>query len=77
MKFHTSLAKNGLLPTAEAPYDFKNWVQKLIDEWDFDSICTAHSGNKIGGAKLQLQQTLDSTESLFAKLAAKYTGDMV
>ena len=71
MKFHISLPKNGLLPTEQAPYDFKNWVQRMIDEWDFDTICTAHNGNKILGAKQMLQQTLDRTEPLFAKLSAR------
>ncbi|CAM9399227.1 unnamed protein product, partial [Ectocarpus fasciculatus] len=62
MKFHTSMTKAGLLPTPEAPYDFKNWVQAIINEWDFDTVCTAHNGNKIGGAKAQLQDTLDRAE---------------
>lgn len=71
MKFHTSLTSVGLLPTPEAPYDFKNWMQKVIDDWDFDIICTAHTGNKIQGAKAQLQQTLDQTESTFARISER------
>lgn len=71
MKFHVSLTKTGLLPTPEAPYDFKNWMQRVIDDWDFDTICTAHSGNKIQGAKAQLQETLDRAESVFAQISDK------
>eukprot|EP01041_Mallomonas_annulata_P003004 gene3004-5887_t len=59
MFFHVSLKTDGLYPTEEAPLQFKEWVLKLITDWDFDNICTAHKGNKIGGAKELLMHTIE------------------
>lgn len=66
--------KGGLRHTETAPSEFKAWVQQLIEDWDFDNICTAHTGNKIGGGKLLLQQTLVQVEPQFAQLCKKYKG---
>lgn len=48
---------------------FQTWVQRLIDEWDFDNICT-HSGNKIGGAKEHLARIKEKSDKHFAKQRA-------
>jgi hypothetical protein len=48
--WHPSLLKEGLQPTREAPLAFVAWVEALLREWDFDNICTAHIGNKVGWA---------------------------
>lgn len=72
MEFWT--LKDGLRHTEAAPTEFKAWVQRMIDDWDFDNICTAHTGNKIGGAKLQLLQTLQKSDKQFAQLCTKYKG---
>jgi hypothetical protein len=69
MSFHTSTTGPGLHPTAEAPLQFRDWVQGLIDNWDFDNICIAHFANKIGGAKALLQETLTRAEPLFQRLS--------
>lgn len=55
----------------EDPHAFEAWVQKLINEWDFDNICAAHSGNKIGGAKAELQLLLKNSAAEFKIIAAK------
>ena len=39
----------GLYPTAEAPSAFRNFIASIIDEWQFDNLCTAHNGNCISG----------------------------
>lgn len=71
MSFHTSLEKAGLLRTPEAPMQFKAFIQGVINDWDFDSICTAHIGNKLGGAKEMLQETLNRYESTFQRIAVR------
>jgi len=71
MSFHPSIKGHGLYPTAEAPYQFKTFIQEIIRDWQFDSICAAHMGNKIGGAKAQLQEILDKAEPLFKRLSEK------
>jgi len=70
--FHPTLKSVGLHHQPDAPYEFRNWVAGIIKDWDFDNICAAHMGNKIGGAKQALQETLDHTGPLFDKLHEKY-----
>lgn len=66
--------KKGLAPTEDASAKFRAWVQKMINDWDFDNIVSAHTGNQIGGAKQKLQQTLTAAEPEFQKLAQKHAG---
>lgn len=68
MGFHPSIKGVGLHPTPEAPFLFKTFIKEIIKEWDFDNICAAHMGNKIGGAKEQLKEVLVKAEPLFEKL---------
>jgi hypothetical protein len=53
--------KKGLGPRAEPRKLFKDWVGKILVEWDIENICTAHTGNKIGGAKDLLREALDAS----------------
>jgi len=71
MNFHPSMKNVGLLPHPDAPNQFRDWVALVIKDWDFDNIVTAHTGNKLGGAKAQLQETLKSAEGLFKELTEK------
>lgn len=64
--------KIGLKHDNDAPMQFKRWIEKLILDWDFDNVCTAHSANKIGGAKEELRQTLDRDEAKLISLSKKY-----
>ena len=68
--------KKGLSHTSQAPNDFKVFVQSIIHDWDFDSICTAHTGNMIGGAKKQLINTLEHAEPVLCKLAKSYASNV-
>jgi hypothetical protein len=72
MAFHPSIMHAGLLPTAEAPVQFREWVEGILRDWDFDNLLSAHNGNKIGGAKEQLRLTLQNAEKVFTKHVAKY-----
>jgi len=71
MNFHPSIKNVGLLPHPDAPYQFRDWIASIIKEWDFDNIVSAHTGNKVGGAKAQLQETLTNSESMFRELSEK------
>lgn len=71
MMFHPSIKSHGLHPTPEAPYQFKAFIENIIKDWDFDIICAAHTGNKVGGAKHKLQEILNKAEPLFKKLSEK------
>jgi len=68
MEFHISLAGPGLYPTPDAPSIFKKWVHDILNDWDFDNMCTAHTGNKIRGAKEALRHTLEKAQPTFDKL---------
>jgi len=66
--FHPAMKGAGLLPEIEAPYHFRDWVKGLLGAWDFDNMCTAHMGNKIGGAKEMVAELLKSTDKTFDSL---------
>ncbi len=61
--------KAGLLPEKDAPLRFKAWVEEVLREWDFDNLCAAHTGNKIGGAKQQLQAVLTAAVPQLEKIS--------
>eukprot|EP01121_Diplochlamys_sp_Union-15-3_P013456 TRINITY_DN4175_c0_g1_i2.p1 TRINITY_DN4175_c0_g1~~TRINITY_DN4175_c0_g1_i2.p1 ORF type:complete len:295 (+),score=44.87 TRINITY_DN4175_c0_g1_i2:132-887(+) len=67
MSFHPSIKGPGLLPHPNAPFEFRDWVRAIINDWDFHNICTAHFGNKIGGAKEQLVHLTKDADDLFQK----------
>lgn len=68
MSFHPAIKGAGLQPEIEAPYHFRDWVKGLLGDWDFDNICTAHMGNKIGGAKEMVAELLKTSDQLFDDL---------
>jgi len=73
MVFHPSILDGAIYHIPEAPSAFRDWVQKYINEWDFDNICAAHNGIKQGGAKAQLQSTLNDYAVVFEALILAYT----
>jgi len=72
MEFHDSLKGPALYPKPESPGQFKTWVESLLKDWDFDNMCCAHIGNKIGGAKQSLQDTLTNSQPIFDKLTTQF-----
>jgi hypothetical protein len=70
MSFHAYTTKY-FLPDPNSPLHFKAWLEKLIDDWDFDNLCSAHNSYKIGGAKVQLIETLTKFTPTLEKIAAK------
>jgi len=74
MAFHPTLTGVGLCHFETAPYAFRDFMNGLVSDWDFDSILSAHLARKIGGAKAQLKTLIADTESVFKELTAKYKG---
>eukprot|EP00475_Leptophrys_vorax_P013308 TRINITY_DN1968_c0_g1_i1.p1 TRINITY_DN1968_c0_g1~~TRINITY_DN1968_c0_g1_i1.p1 ORF type:complete len:296 (+),score=110.22 TRINITY_DN1968_c0_g1_i1:125-1012(+) len=72
MMFHPSLKGPALVPAADSPAKYKAWVEKLLEDWDFDNICAAHLDNKIGGAKEALRSTLEKAQPLFDTLTERF-----
>jgi len=72
MEFHDSIKGPALYPKTDSPAKFKTWVENIIKDWDFDNLCCAHIGNKIGGGKQALQETLTNSQPMLDKLAASF-----
>lgn len=66
--FHPSIII-GLQPNAEAPLQFYDWMNKILEDWDFQNLCTAHIGAKIGGAHTAVHKLVKNTEKLFQGLS--------
>lgn len=71
MAFHPSIKGPGLYPTVEAPFQFQSWMKTILNDWNFENICCAHSGVKIGGAHELVSQLVIAAEPLFTKLTER------
>mmetsp|Transcript_39296 Transcript_39296/g.118196 ORF Transcript_39296/g.118196 Transcript_39296/m.118196 type:complete len:319 (-) Transcript_39296:225-1181(-) len=71
MHFHTSISGPGLYPTAEAPLQFMAWFQKMLDDWDFDHLISAHNGGCYGVAKANALALLVSNKSMLQALSER------
>lgn len=69
--FHPSINDGGLYPTAEAPLKFRDWMNKMLQDWDFDNLCTAHIGIKTDGAHLLVHELVNRSEKLFEELSER------
>jgi len=67
--FHPVSWQANLLETREAPTQFIEFVRGILNDWDFDNLVAAHTGNKIGGAKAAVQATFDKELPALQKLA--------
>lgn len=63
------MTAEGLYPTAEAPLQFRDWMNKLLEDWDFDNLCTAHMGVKMGGAHNAVKDLVIKSEKVFQDLS--------
>lgn len=73
MMLHVSLYQHkALIPKANSAALFKAWVDKLMVDWDFDTIATAHTANKVGGAKEMLAETMKKAQKYFDEFATKH-----
>ena len=65
---HLALTTVGLKPDVEAPNEFKRWIFKMMDDWDFENLVVAHNGTCIGGAKDTVMKTLLKIVPLLEKM---------
>lgn len=65
------MADGGLYRTVEAPLQFRDWMKQLLDDWDFDNLCTAHIGIKMGGAHDAVRELVNQSEKLFQELSER------
>jgi hypothetical protein len=72
MEFHMCMSGPGLYSRPDAPAIFKKWIEAILNDWDFENMCCAHTGNKIGGAKPALREALKNAEPIFKKLEKKH-----
>ena len=66
LMFHLSYQKALVDPLA-----FRDWLQCLLNEWDFDHLCTAHNGNCFGVAKKCIRELLEKKDQELERLAEK------
>ncbi|KAJ3080733.1 hypothetical protein HK100_010076 [Physocladia obscura] len=69
ISFHLSLIKYALHKTPDASKAFYDWVLKIVEDWDFDNIASAHGGYAIGGAKKQLVVCLEKSKKSLVDFA--------
>lgn len=55
---HLALTTTGIKPGIESPNEFKRWIFKMMDDWDFENLVVAHDGTCLGGAKDTVMKTL-------------------
>jgi len=69
--FHPSIKDDGLYPTPEAPLQFRDWMKKILEDWDFENLCTAHIGVKAGGAHAAVAELVKDSEKFFDDLSER------
>jgi len=69
--FHPSIKDHGLYPTAEAPLEFRDWMNQMLKDWNFDNLCTAHIGVKAGGAHAAVVELMQKSEKFFEDLSER------
>ncbi len=74
IQFHHTIKGVGLYATADASQKFKSWVEAVLRDWQFENVCCAHIGYRIGGAHELLAQTLKNYQPVFDKLAKRHEG---
>ncbi|KAI9353902.1 hypothetical protein BDR26DRAFT_19047 [Obelidium mucronatum] len=57
------------LPTPNAPKLFNDWLQGIINDWDFDNLATAHYGVTVGGCKQKLREALERARPKLESIA--------
>lgn len=63
--------KKGLRKSQQAPKEFQEFMEIILDQWDFDNLVVAHRGVKIGGAKEEVRKLLNSSRQTIDRLSEK------
>ena len=72
MNFHPCTFACGIRPDRVAARRFKAWLTRLLDEWDFAHMVTAHNGNLLVEAKSYVRRALEQAEGDIQAHALKY-----
>jgi len=67
--FHHSMYSVALRNTEEAYITFEHWLDKILEDWDMDILCSAHNGILRSGARTRMKQLLDKERPRLQKLA--------
>jgi hypothetical protein len=65
--------EKGLNHTKESPELFKEWVEQILHDWDFENICAAHNNATRGDAKRLLEAALLTAQPEFDRLTLKWS----
>ncbi|KAI8611343.1 hypothetical protein BC830DRAFT_1171970 [Chytriomyces sp. MP71] len=74
--FHISLYGPALHKTPEAPKELYKWMLKIIHDWDFENMATAHGGVQYGGSKRSLTEGLAKLRRFLNDTAGKRGGSL-
>jgi len=72
LMFHSSMFKGGLRQTPESATIFQAWLDELLEDWDFDVLCTAHNGVIKTGAKERFAQLVEETRPKLVQHAEQW-----
>jgi len=72
LAFHGSMFHGGLRQNGEAPGLFVEWLEGLMEQWEFDIIATAHNGVLKRDGKSRLIALLEETKPKLEHCAAKW-----
>ncbi|CAE8741967.1 unnamed protein product [Polarella glacialis] len=72
MHFHPSIKTVGLHHSPEAPLAFMAWLKKLLEDWDFNHLVTAHKGRCFCDAKPKIKRMLENAQMPLLDLSAKW-----
>mmetsp|Transcript_144827 Transcript_144827/g.204947 ORF Transcript_144827/g.204947 Transcript_144827/m.204947 type:complete len:313 (+) Transcript_144827:44-982(+) len=71
MKFHTTLTNCGLYKTKEAPLQFMSWFEKLLADWDFEHLISAHTGPCYTVGKEKAKAMFEEAKPILKELSEK------
>mmetsp|Transcript_36869 Transcript_36869/g.53962 ORF Transcript_36869/g.53962 Transcript_36869/m.53962 type:complete len:313 (+) Transcript_36869:68-1006(+) len=70
--FHISMYKVGLRHTPDSAPKFIAWLEKLLGDWDFEVIASAHNGVLKTNAKARLGALLEEERPKLMEFAEQY-----
>ncbi len=64
----------GLTNSESSAGEFESFLRGVVTDWDFDNLCTAHSGVRQSGAKALVEAALTAYAPQLAAFAQKHKG---
>ncbi|KAJ3094316.1 hypothetical protein HK100_006182, partial [Physocladia obscura] len=75
--FHPAMPSQALLKTPKAARQFYDWVVTLTQDWNFDSMASAHGTFVVGGAKQALLDCLENARKSLSDHSVANGGDPI